>query len=205
MLTTDCNLYEAPRRRTDGAIIIDTAKWSHRLYAGYGGVVYLKRKDGSIEKQYRYTVEGLPVGYQTEPDGQFVYILDDAVTTDVHGHHHVGDEHETPPVPPCIVYDAKHDRTHIRITLDDVGSTPGVVRVSADSVGVQLQESGEPVEERLLGYLRDVLKVPLGQLELEHMEEGRGARDKVVYVHRVDAPTVFHALYRQYKQLKGHA
>ena len=63
-LTTDCNLAKAPRRRTDQAAVIDTKKHSVKLYTTDGGMKLVKRKAGAIEKQYRFNVGRLQIGYR---------------------------------------------------------------------------------------------------------------------------------------------
>ena len=42
-ITTDCNLNKAPRRRTDHALVVDTSKYTVKLYTSDGGVKYIKR------------------------------------------------------------------------------------------------------------------------------------------------------------------
>eukprot|EP00887_Chlorella_sp_A99_P001188 scaffold14.g1188.t1 len=75
-LTTDANLSEAPRRATDHALVVDTMKHTVKLHAIDGGT-----NGGKVEKQYRLSVGGLPFGYRTEPEGRYIYIFDDALTT----------------------------------------------------------------------------------------------------------------------------
>ena len=43
-LTTDCNLSQAPRRRTDHALVIDTQQHTVKLYTTDGGSKFIKRR-----------------------------------------------------------------------------------------------------------------------------------------------------------------
>lgn len=63
-LTTDCNLGRAPRRRSDSSRVIDTEKYTVRLYTAPGGVKVLQRKDSKFEKQYRQLIGKLPIAYR---------------------------------------------------------------------------------------------------------------------------------------------
>ena len=81
VLTTDAVLASLPRRRTDGAAVLDTARFVLRLMGKEEGVKYLRRGDGQLERQLRHaTAAGLVYGYRTEPDGRYVYLLPDALT-----------------------------------------------------------------------------------------------------------------------------
>lgn len=64
-LSTDCNLSKAPRRRTDGAIVVDTDFYVVQLYTVDGATKLIKRKSGSVERQFRVTMGKLPVGYRS--------------------------------------------------------------------------------------------------------------------------------------------
>lgn len=52
--------------RTDGATVLDTAAYTHKLYTNEGGVKLLKRKSGAIEKQYRQNIGKLAVAYRSD-------------------------------------------------------------------------------------------------------------------------------------------
>jgi hypothetical protein len=63
-LTTDCNLAKAPRRRTDGASVIDTQLYKVKMYTTDGGVKCIKRRSGNIERQLRQNIGVLPIAYR---------------------------------------------------------------------------------------------------------------------------------------------
>lgn len=64
-LTTDCNLGRAPRRRTDSSRVIDTEKYTVRLYTNAdSNAKVLQRRDGRFEKQYRQLIGKLPIAYR---------------------------------------------------------------------------------------------------------------------------------------------
>ena len=65
-LSTDCDLSKAPRRRTDGAIVLDTEFYVTKFYTTDGGVKMIKRQSGSIERQYRVNMGKLPIGYRSD-------------------------------------------------------------------------------------------------------------------------------------------
>ena len=64
MLSTDCDLGKAPRRRTDGAIVLDSEFYTAKLYTADGGVKLIKRKSGAVERQHRVNSGKLPIGYR---------------------------------------------------------------------------------------------------------------------------------------------
>jgi hypothetical protein len=70
-----------PRRRTDGARILDKSQHVLKMYTTDGGCKLLRRSNGSIERQYRLNLGVLPIAYTAEPGGNLVYILDKAVTS----------------------------------------------------------------------------------------------------------------------------
>jgi uncharacterized protein len=122
----DVRLNELPRRRTDGAYIIDTQNQLARMQAAPQPPRLLKRggEEGgrsSYEKQFRYTTRAeLPFAYRTEPEGRYLYVLPDALTVRCLRRHWVVCTFHSPPcharqsfasdevpeggvpVPPCI-------------------------------------------------------------------------------------------------------
>ena len=77
----DVDIDTLPRRRTDGARILDKSQHILKMYTSDGGCKLLRRSNGSIERQYRLNLGVLPVAYTAEADGNLVYILDKAVTS----------------------------------------------------------------------------------------------------------------------------
>lgn len=63
-LSTDCDLSKAPRRRTDGAIVLDTDFYVIKLYTTDGDCKLLKRKSGQVERQHRVNLGLLPIAYR---------------------------------------------------------------------------------------------------------------------------------------------
>lgn len=51
-----------------------------RLYTRDGGVKLIRRGE-IVERQYRINKGNLPIGYYTEPDGQYLYIFKNAVSS----------------------------------------------------------------------------------------------------------------------------
>lgn len=171
-LTTDCNLNLAPRRRTDHSLVIDTQTYTAKLYTADGGVKYLKRRSGAVEKQYRINVGKLPIGYRTEPEGRYLYILDSALTT------YSADEGAAgrgkPPVPPCIA-PTSHGGSRVSLEIEDRGPRHVILKISADYVRIQIKQSvqsGGAMEE-VLDYFRSILGVRLAQMTVERGDTPR--------------------------------
>lgn len=183
-LTTDCNLATAPRRRTDHALVLDTQAFLVKLYTTDGGAKLLRRKSGEVERQIRYNVGKLPVAYRTEPDGRYLYILDNALTT-----YTAGEGDGKPPVPPCILKIGA-DKTQVALEVDDRGKQRLILRVTADFVRVQVKSAinSSHNHEELLELLRGALGVRLGQLSLQR---GEDQRHKILIVEGLDPEKVF--------------
>lgn len=71
-LSTDCDLSKAPRRRTDGAIVLDTDFYVTKLYTTDGGVKLIKRQSGNVERQHRIKMGNLPIGYRSAHLSAFI-------------------------------------------------------------------------------------------------------------------------------------
>lgn len=63
-LSTDCDLSKAPRRRTDGAIVLDMDFYVVKLYTETGSTKLVRRRSGNIERQFRINMGKLPIGYR---------------------------------------------------------------------------------------------------------------------------------------------
>ena len=191
-MTTDCNLFSAPRRKTDHSIVIDTTTFSVKLYAESGGVKFLKRKSGAIEKQYRLQIGAVPIAYRSEPNGRYLYVLDNALTTGNVGALVEG----KPPVPPCIQFSAKKNQTKVCVELEDRGSKQAILKISADAVRVQLEQSMQSlsVVEELLDYMRLVLGAKLSDMSIE---DGDTPRDKLLVVTGMTGEQIFDKLYQE--------
>lgn len=191
-MTTDCNLFTAPRRKTDHSIVIDTSTFSVKLYAESGGVKFLRRASGAIEKQYRFQIGALPIAYRSEPNGRYLYVLDDALTTGNAGALLEG----KPPVPPCIQFFSSKTETRVCIELEDRGTKQAILKISAKAVRVQLKQSMQSlsVVEELLDYMRLVLGAKLSEMSVE---DGDSPREKILVVRGMDGEQVFNKLYQE--------
>jgi uncharacterized protein YggU (UPF0235/DUF167 family) len=197
-LTTDCNLNGAPRRRTDHSLVIDTAKHTARLYTADGGVKLLRRRSGAVEKQYRFNVGKLPVGYRTDPEGRYLYILDDALTTYSADDSGAGAGDGKPPVPPCIV--GAPSGTRVALEIEDRGPRNVVLKISADFVRIQIKHNVNHTmaTEGILEYMRSVLGVKLGAMALAR---GETPRHKVLQIEGLGPDDVFERLQKALKKI----
>lgn len=75
----------------------------------------LLRSTGKVERQYRLNIGTLPVAYHSELNGQFLYVLDSAVTSVSGG----GSRSTRVPVPPCIRATELGTETEAIIEIDD--------------------------------------------------------------------------------------
>ena len=82
-----------------------------KLYTTEGGTKLIKRKSGAIERQYRQNVGKLPVAYRSEPDGRYLYVLDESLTSYSTAERGQADK---PPVPPCIL-PVENDTTQVNM------------------------------------------------------------------------------------------
>lgn len=64
VLSTECDLSKAPRRKTDGSIVLDTEFYAVKLYTAAGGIKFIKMRNGAVEKQVRVNIGKLPIGYR---------------------------------------------------------------------------------------------------------------------------------------------
>mmetsp|Transcript_61270 Transcript_61270/g.145873 ORF Transcript_61270/g.145873 Transcript_61270/m.145873 type:complete len:205 (-) Transcript_61270:113-727(-) len=67
-MTTDVELHTLPRRRTDGASVLDEAVHFHKKYLNFGEKLLIRRPNG-VEKQYRFYCKQCrsPIGYRPGP------------------------------------------------------------------------------------------------------------------------------------------
>jgi uncharacterized protein YggU (UPF0235/DUF167 family) len=155
-------------------------------------VKFLKRKSGAIEKQYRLQIGAVPIAYRSEPNGRYLYVLDNSLTTGNVGALLEG----KPPVPPCIQFSAQMNQTKVCIELEDRGSKQAILKISADAVRVQLKQSMQSlsVVEELLDYMRLVLGAKLSDMSVE---DGDTPREKLLVVTGMDGEQVFDKLYQE--------
>ncbi|KAK9795516.1 hypothetical protein WJX73_003528 [Symbiochloris irregularis] len=185
-LTTDCDLGGAPRRRTDSSRVIDTEKFTVRLYTTDGGVKVLQRRDGRFEKQYRQLVGKLPVAYRAQPEARFLYIFDGALTA------YSPEDREgggAAPVPPCILA-VGQNTTQVALDIDDRSNQLKLVKISADYVRVQMSISiaSDGAGEELLEFFRALLGMRMADLSLKR---GEGTRQKLLLLRGISPAAVF--------------
>lgn len=194
-LTTNCNLSKAPRRRTDGARVIDTKVYTVKLYTVDGGSKVIRRHGGNCEKQYRFTIGILPVAYKTEPDGRYLYILENAVTSYSSQDPAQG---ASPPVPPCILPLDK-DTTQVSLEIDDRADKPQIIKISADHVRIEIAGAITAIEtnEEILEFMRALLAVRLSQMSLIR---GESTRHKLLMIQKVKPSDVYAKLQKALKQ-----
>mmetsp|Transcript_98972 Transcript_98972/g.268792 ORF Transcript_98972/g.268792 Transcript_98972/m.268792 type:complete len:177 (+) Transcript_98972:74-604(+) len=89
VLITDIELADIPRRRTDGALVLDARKQVVRLYTSKQEGSQLIRRPNGAERQYVHACSscGQAVGYTSTPheaELQLVYIQETAVTVPWH-------------------------------------------------------------------------------------------------------------------------
>ncbi|KAI8117606.1 UPF0428 protein [Lucilia cuprina] len=88
-LILDCSIEKLPLRRTDGARVIDGKHHAHKLTYQDGEIIYIRRKEKGIEKQYRYNCKScnLPIYYRHEPKSDITFIIHHALVktkNDIH-------------------------------------------------------------------------------------------------------------------------
>lgn len=203
-LTTDVDLTAAPRRRTDGALILDTgaaaaAGKTVKLYARDGDTVVLTRRGGAREVVVRLVVGGggegvgggagalpaVPVGYRSPARPGLLYILPDALT-DAPG---MADG-EAPP-PPCITPLPGGGCAAV-VALVGGAATSSVAAVSASAVTFALEPPDSAIgalEEAALDLARRVLGVRRSQLALQPGPGGPATR--LLLVTLVTPPQAF--------------
>jgi len=155
-------------------------------------VKFLRRKSGAIEKQYRLQIDAVPIAYRSEPNGRYLYVLDDALTTGNVGALLEG----KPPVPPCIQFSTNTNQTRVSIELEDRGSKQAILKISAHAVRVQLKQSMQSlsVVEELLDYMRLVLGAKLSEMSIEDADS---PREKILVVSGMGSDQVFDKLYQE--------
>lgn len=170
-LITDANVAALPRRRTDGAAVLDTERFLVRLKAAEGAAKAVRRGEGRFEPQYRYYCGDLPVAYRTERGGRYVYLLENALTAyaggDAGGAKGAGGNAAERPVPPCIQRQAS-GAVQVALSMEERSPRTTLARISADEVTIQLADGlqTQHAHEVLLELLAKALRVRLTQLKL---------------------------------------
>jgi uncharacterized protein len=169
-LTTEASLASSPRRRTDNAHVIDTAKHVTKMKLSLAAKpVAVMRENGEVEVQYRYACGAVPVGYSTSPDGSgLLYIFDGALSAfDYEKDHAVKDDGSgVRPPPPCVIAVAG-GATQIDIEVDrDVKGGRGVTKISASAIKIVVKSPLTKCDAELLEFLAGCLDLKLTQMSL---------------------------------------
>ncbi|KAG2494497.1 hypothetical protein HYH03_007266 [Edaphochlamys debaryana] len=188
--TTDCDLKKLPRRRTDGAFVLDTNEVTVKLYCTDAGVKYIKRPNGNIERQYRYNLGQLPVAYKSDLNSPLLYVMDGAVTTFSNQNARRAGKLL---VPPCISRSEKTGLVELRLELDERSHHCTLSRVTADVVRVHVTGlmNGEAVHEELFDLFSRVLNVRLSQLD---MRRAKSSRNRIMTVESLTPEQVYERL-----------
>ena len=195
VLITDAELGKLPKRRTDGARVLDTEKYTVRLKAQPEVKAKLiKREGGKLEKQYRYLMGDLPVCYKSEPEGKYLYLIDGALSAFNFGNT-AGEGGETP-VPPCIQQTAS-GMIQIAIDVEDKARTKAVSKITADEVGVALTLPVGQCDDELLEFVGKVLHLRLPQMSLLR---GWSTRSKLLMVQGLSATQVYERLHKSMEE-----
>ena len=205
-LTTDVDLASAPRRRTDGATILDTntaaaASKTVKLYARDADTVVVTRRGARREVVTRLVVGGeggdagvaastsLPavqVGYRSPARPGLIYLLPDALT-DAPGTSATGD---APPPPPCIT-PLSGGGCAVTLALVGGAATPSVAAISAAAVTLALEppDGAATLDEAAVDLAQKLLNVRRSQLALQPGPGGPATR--LLLVTLVPPPEAF--------------
>lgn len=198
VLITDADLSRLPKRRTDGARVLDTEKHTVRLKATpEPKAVLIRREGGALEKQYRYVCGALPVCYKSEQEGRYLYIIDGALSAFNYGQAEDGAapgadgvDGGVAPVPPCIQHTST-GTVRVAVELDDRARARAVTKITADEVGVSLQTRANVAQDELLEFMGKVLRLRLPQMSLVR---GWSTRSKLLMVQGLTAREVYDRL-----------
>jgi uncharacterized protein len=123
-----------------------------------GGCKLIRRKDGRVERQYRLNIGPLPVAYRTEPEGQFLYVLDEALSTFDNAYTRKGLL-----VPPCIMQIGA-DTTQLLMGFDESQNPrihQGITGITSDEISYITRNKivSQEFEAEVIALLAEVLKV----------------------------------------------
>jgi hypothetical protein len=183
----DAKLSELPRRRTDGALILDTEEWVLRLKAQQQPPVLVKRcaypaasaprllralsrslrrEDGNFEKQFRYASgAGLLFAYRSEEAGHLVYFLPDALTTYTRSEA----PNDAQPVPPCIqrsTAGGAAEAVQVALLLEERAKSTAFLRIEADAVTIAVTTYATGCSAELLDLMARALGCRPAQLAI---------------------------------------
>ncbi|CAI7847715.1 unnamed protein product [Closterium sp. NIES-54] len=193
VLITDSQLAELPRRKTDGAMVMERAKHVMRLNVMETGKQLLKRGEGKVERQYRMGCGecGVMVAYRSEESmegAKFVYIPADALTDAT-----ADTKPKDAPVPPCI-QELDSGLVQVAIEVEDRAQRSAVLRINADDVRVAVTAAahrGNEASAELMEFLAKTLGLRLVQLRLQR---GWSHKSKMLMVEDLTARQVYEKL-----------
>ncbi|CAI7843536.1 unnamed protein product, partial [Closterium sp. NIES-53] len=186
-------LAELPRRKTDGAMVMERAKHVMRLNVMETGKQLLKRGEGKVERQYRMGCGecGVMVAYRSEESmegAKFVYIPADALTDAT-----ADTKPKDAPVPPCI-QELDSGLVQVAIEVEDRAQRSAVLRINADDVRVAVTAAahrGNEASAELMEFLAKTLGLRLVQLRLQR---GWSHKSKMLMVEDLTARQVYEKL-----------
>ena len=189
ILGPETQLADLPRRRTDGALVLERGNVVFKLNSKPRGTKVIKRA-GGYERQYRFGCWncGVLLGYRAEEgeDVALTYLLPDATGQQADLYLQMYQ------VPPCI---QSTGELSVRVAVDvQVGQARrALLHVNDNSVGVNVTSSAREglANAELLEYMSKVLSVVKGQLQLSR---GWSAQSKYLLVSGLKAIDVFKRL-----------
>jgi len=191
VLITDAVLGQLPKRKTDGARVLDTTKHVVRLKATPEvKAVLVKRDGGKLEKQYRYRCGELPVCYKSEPEGKYLYVMDGAVSAFNFGAGGGAGEAGETPVPPCI-QPKTPGTVQIALEIEDRKKWRAITKITADEVGVAVNAKCAVANDEIVEFLGKTLHLRLPQMSLL---AGWSARSKLLVVQGLTPQQVYDRL-----------
>jgi len=185
----ETQLADLPRRRTDGALVLEKGVTVFKLKSKDKGSCVIKRA-GGYERQYRLGCWncGVLLGYRAEAgdDARYTYLLPDATGQQADLYLAMYQ------VPPCI--QPTGDRS-VRVAMDVIAGQPkrALTRVSDSEVGVSVCAPAKEglANAELLEYMAKVLSVVKAQLQLSR---GWSASSKFLLVSGLRAVDVYKKL-----------
>lgn len=100
---------------------------------------------------------------RTHPEGQYLYILDEAVA-EYAGR--INEMKKDTPVPPCIMY-VEPEGCQIALEVEDKATKPDIIKISADSVRIAIisSVSHDHANEEILEFMAKVLVMKLKEYQ----------------------------------------
>jgi len=187
ILGPEVSLTDLPRRKTDGAIVLERGVTVFKLKSKPTETKVLKRP-GGYERQYRFGCWncGVQLGYRAEDGGDSValtYLLADATGAQADLYLQMFQ------VPQCI---QSTGPSSVRVALDVlVGQSKRLLRsIETDAVAVSVAAPAREglANAELVDFMQKVLAVPRSQLQLSR---GWSAASKFLMVTGVPAVQVF--------------